>query len=109
MLNGYLDLFCKKIYVSPLNKLWHLFRFGTSSSACLSKRIFVFFLKKKKKDDSSQQTNRYILFKGGGKGRKMFAAELALHPGPVRDANDAPLRHQVPELTENNENPLNLL
>lgn len=39
----------------------------------------------------------------------MFAAELVPHPGPVRDANDAPLRHQVPELTENNENPLNLL
>lgn len=56
----------------------------------------------------NKQTDIYFS-RGKEKGRKMFAAELALHPGPVRDANDAPLRHQVPELTENNENPLNLL
>lgn len=66
----------------------------------------------------NKQTDIYTFFfkaRGGGvetppkKKRKMFATELVLHPGPVRDANDAPLRHQVPELTENNENPLNLL
>lgn len=103
--NGYPDLFCKR-GVSSLNKLWHLFRFGTSRSACLSKRIFV------KRWLLSTNKQIYIYFQGGGrkkKNRKMFAAELVLHPGPVRDANDAPLRHQVPELTENNENPLNLL
>lgn len=55
----------------------------------------------------NKQTDIY--FSRGRKRRNMFAAEMVLHPGPVRDANDAPLRHQVPELTENNENPLNLL
>lgn len=86
VLNIHLDMFCKKC-VSPLNKLWHLCRFGTSSKACLSRGMYVkrWLLSTNKQHSQKKKGSEKKKEK-----KKTFALELVLHPGPVRDANDAP-------------------